>query len=152
MMKANKKKAATKSKNKKGKKAAALEQEQKPKSKTQSEPQQRIPPYIRIEGSWNAPNVVKIVNAHVKVSIFIFHLPHWISFLYSLNVFQEDDAEGKPTAKLTKAAQYIDKEHRNKAAKVGFTSTLSDRYDTQTRDTSWVSHIFCILQPNTGFP
>ena len=55
---------------------------------------------------------------------------------------QEDDSEGKFIAKVTKAAQYVDDEHRSKAAKVGFTSTLSDKYDTHNRDVSWVC-IFC---------
>lgn len=130
-----------KGKGKKGKKlAAAVEHEQKPKgTKSQSEPQQRIPPYIRIEGTWNAPSVVKIVNAHAKVSQnaynFLGRLPSLIAFIC---IIQEDEADGKVTAKLTKASQYIDKEHRDRAEKVGFTSTLSERYDTQTRDTSWV--------------
>lgn len=83
-------------------------------------------PYIHIEGSWNLPNVVKIVNGHIK----------------------EDENDGKTSAKLTKAAQYIDEEHRNKVAKVGFTSTLSDRYDTHNRDASWVC-IFCQLFTHT---
>merc|ERR1712071_401575 len=77
-------------------------------------------PYIHVEGAWNLPTTVKIINGHVK----------------------EDDSEGKFIAKVTKAAQYVDDEHRIKAAKVGFTSTLSDKYDTHNRDVSWV-FIFC---------
>jgi len=36
----------------------------------------------------------------------------------------------------------VDDEHRSRAAKVGFTSTLSDKYDTHNHDVSWVC-VFC---------
>jgi hypothetical protein len=55
---------------------------------------------------------------------------------------KEDESEGKAVAKLTRAAQYVDEEHRNRAAKVGFTSTLSDRYDSHNRDVTWIC-VFC---------
>lgn len=76
-------------------------------------------PYIHVEGAWNSPSLVKIVNGHQK----------------------EEDSEGK-AAKVTRAAQYVDEEHRSRAAKVGYTSTLSDRYDTHNRDLSWIC-VFC---------
>ena len=37
-------------------------------------------PYIHIEGSWNLPNVVKIVNGHVKVSLYLYRCIFSISF------------------------------------------------------------------------
>jgi len=77
-------------------------------------------PYIHVEGTWTSPSVVKIINGHVK----------------------EDENEGKIIPKVTKAAQYVDDEHRSRAAKVGFTSTLSDKYDTHNHDISWVC-TFC---------
>jgi len=76
-------------------------------------------PYIHVEGNWNLPAVVKIVNVHVK----------------------DDENEGKVKV-LSKAAQYIDEEHRQKASKVGFKSTLSERYDSHNRDATWVC-VFC---------
>lgn len=107
----------------KGKDKKLKSTDQEPKKQKTLE--QRCP-YVHIEGSWNLPSVVKIVNGHVK----------------------EDENDGKSSTKLTKAAQYIDEEHRNKVAKVGFTSTLSDRYDTHNRDATWVC-VFCQLFTHT---
>lgn len=87
--------------------------------KVKSSIEQRSP-YVHVEGNWDHPTVVKLINVpgHIK----------------------DDETEGK--GKVSKAAQYIDEEHRNKASKVGFASTLSNLYDSQNRDASWIC-VFC---------
>jgi hypothetical protein len=62
----------------KDKKLKSTDQELK-KNKTV---EQRCP-YIHVEGSWNVPNVVKIVNGHVKVRPYLYkYLNFRSSFIY----------------------------------------------------------------------